>query len=1005
VSISLGTFYRVNRRVVVAIATLVTGLGVTVTVGWYTGDDTLVRVRPMFVPMQLSAASAFVMCGIGLLAVQFRVTVLALAALSGALLAGGVTLFEDLSGVDLALDHPFVDSAMSIGASGPVPMANSSALSFVLAAVALLLLLVRGRGGRFVASGAMVGSVVGAIGAVPFLGYLAGVPTAYEWAQLTRMGVHTAAGLVLLGTGIATLAGARDLQEGGTPLRMVPGQVGIGVSVISVLLWQALAAQEHTQIRRTVATNAGAISATVNEQVETGVQALERMAERWMAHGGTPRKEWEVDAAGLVRDRDDYQAIEWVDRSYHVRWIVPLEDNEAALDLDLSVEKRRSVALEASRIGRRVSITQPVDLVQGGKGILVYVPLYVDGRFDGFILGVHRLNRLIATALRSVPKGYDVSVFAGDQLLHATPRSGSEVSDDWIVLSRFDLHGAPWTLRVQPTARRLEEARSRLPEVILGVGLLGALLLAWSIRSAQQAQTRSRQVELVNLQLEDEVSERVRAEGELRTSEERFRLVFEEGPLGMALLARDGRVLVVNARLAEMLGYSAAELERLGFGAVLHPEDVESSQKLAASVFDGDETLYLSDTRYITSSGSTLYARVTGSVVRDEAGKVRYGIAMVEDVTDRRLVEEARKQIFDLSLDIVSSASYDGYFELVNPRFVETLGYSEHELTRTQFLEFLHPDDREAAATEFERLTTETLATDFEMRWHCKDGSYKWLWWRAVAVPEQRRVYGVARDITDKKRMEDSLQQHRDQVSHVLRLHTMGEMASQICHEINQPLGAIVNYARGVSNLLDNKEIDDPKISHGIDQIAEQAHRAGRLIHNIRGFVRRDELHLEDVNVNELIENAEGLLRASGNDDVEFRRALDPGLPHIEADPIQIEQVLVNLLSNGIEATRGTGNGSAFVAIKTRQRDEDTIEVSVRDGGEGLRAAQIDKIFDPFFTTKPDGLGMGLAMSRTIVEAHGGELRASGHTGGGATFTFTLPLHPDIAEAVATDGS
>jgi PAS domain S-box-containing protein len=353
-----------------------------------------------------------------------------------------------------------------------------------------------------------------------------------------------------------------------------------------------------------------------------------------------------------------------------------------------------------------------------------------------------------------------------------------------------------------------------------------------------------------------------------------------------------------------------------------------------------------------------------------------------------------------LSPDLVCTGTFDGYFTLINPSFVETLGYREEDFLSTYFLAFVHPDERAAVNAEFESLKTGKPVTHFEARWQHSDGSYRWLSWHAVSVPADRRIYAVARDVTEKRSLEEQLQRQRDEVAHVLRLHTVGEMATEICHELNQPLGAIVNYASGVGNRLRTRGFDDADTIRGIDEIADQARRAGRLIHNIRGFVRRDYLEMEEVDVNAIVEHARELLKVGGDSLVELTCDLDPTLPTIAADPVQIEQVIVNLLRNGIDATRALGNSARSVAIHTTRDSDADVRVTVRDAGIGLRPDTSDKIFDPFFTTKPEGLGMGLSMSRKIVEAHGGQLSGGPNDEGGATFSFTLPIRSEIADVL-----
>jgi C4-dicarboxylate-specific signal transduction histidine kinase len=237
-----------------------------------------------------------------------------------------------------------------------------------------------------------------------------------------------------------------------------------------------------------------------------------------------------------------------------------------------------------------------------------------------------------------------------------------------------------------------------------------------------------------------------------------------------------------------------------------------------------------------------------------------------------------------------------------------------------------------------------------------------------------------------------ALQRHQAEVAHVLRVSALGEMAAQLAHELTQPLGAIANYAAGCRRRLQRRD-GDPELVDVVDRIGREALRAGAIIRRMREFLQKSEPQRQPVDVNELIREVAELLdgeaRARG---VVVDLQLHSALPAVEADGVEIEQVLINLARNALEAMQGETRPPRL-AIETRLADPDAIEVFVRDSGPGLPQGGTDAIFEPFYTTKPRGLGMGLAISRTIVELHGGTLAASS-TAAGSTFRLTLPLRP-----------
>jgi signal transduction histidine kinase len=253
----------------------------------------------------------------------------------------------------------------------------------------------------------------------------------------------------------------------------------------------------------------------------------------------------------------------------------------------------------------------------------------------------------------------------------------------------------------------------------------------------------------------------------------------------------------------------------------------------------------------------------------------------------------------------------------------------------------------------------------------------------------------IARELDRQRRAEAhaklALQRHQAELAHVLRVSAMGEMAAQLAHELTQPLGAIANYAAGSRRRLEASAEPPSEIIDVIDQISREALRAGAIIRRLREFLQKSEPRRAPVDVNglvrEVVELVEGEVRERG---VDVDLILHPALPMVEADAVEIEQVLVNLTRNALEAMQLTNGAAPTLSIETRINGS-AVEVFVRDTGPGFGEGAQQAIFEPFYTTKPGGLGMGLAICRTIIELHRGTLTASSGPGG-ATFRFTLPV-------------
>jgi C4-dicarboxylate-specific signal transduction histidine kinase len=240
---------------------------------------------------------------------------------------------------------------------------------------------------------------------------------------------------------------------------------------------------------------------------------------------------------------------------------------------------------------------------------------------------------------------------------------------------------------------------------------------------------------------------------------------------------------------------------------------------------------------------------------------------------------------------------------------------------------------------------------------------------------------------------EEQLQRHRTELAHVARLSMMGEMAASLAHELNQPLHAVNNYARGSIRRLQKAPQKDGEIFAALEQISAEANRAAEIVRRVRRFVQKGEPQFSEVRVNRLVEEVVLLAKTELEQrHVRVDLALTDDLPMALGDPIQIEQVLMNLLRNGLEAMEETPQEDRIVCIRSMQYNDDRIQVDVCDAGSGIAGEDLEKLFEPFFTTKPQGMGMGLAISRSIIQAHGGQLWASANHDRGSTFHFTLPV-------------
>ena len=335
----------------------------------------------------------------------------------------------------------------------------------------------------------------------------------------------------------------------------------------------------------------------------------------------------------------------------------------------------------------------------------------------------------------------------------------------------------------------------------------------------------------------------------------------------------------------------------------------------------------------------------------------------------------------------------DGQRTFVNSRWVEYTGLTEKQALGWGWQDAVHPNDLSRALTTWQESQASGNTLEYEARiLRSADGDYRWFQTRAVPVRDKRgkivKWYGVINDIEDRKRVE----QVQADLAHVNRVSTMGELTASLAHEIKQPIGAAVTNAEACARFLDRDQPDVLEAREAALEMVKDAGRAAHIIDRVRSLYRKGSSQMDSVDVNELIGEMLLILHNEAHrHSVNVVTYVADGLPKVMADRVQPQQVLMNLMLNGIQAMQDTGGA---LTIKAQLRQDVQVQISVSDTGVGLPADEADHIFEAFFTTKPEGSGMGLAISRSIVESHGGSVWASANSGKGATFHFTLPPAP-----------
>lgn len=363
-----------------------------------------------------------------------------------------------------------------------------------------------------------------------------------------------------------------------------------------------------------------------------------------------------------------------------------------------------------------------------------------------------------------------------------------------------------------------------------------------------------------------------------------------------------------------------------------------------------------------------------------------------------REAEAYFKALLNAAVDAIIVIDHQGRVEAFNNAAVQMFGYATQEVIGknvTTLMSEPHSSAHDGYIQNYLKTRqAKIIGTGREVSARRKDGTEFPI---ELAVREVRRgdaprFIGIVKDISERQRLHEEANKMQAELEHATRLNVLGEMATGIAHEINQPLTAITTYAQACQRMLANEAVDSAELAKALESISGQAHRAGEVIRRLRAFAKKRVTQRQQMQANELVDSA---IRLAEPDirtrKFTMRAHLTPGLPTIIVDPVQIQQVMLNLIRNAMDAAEESRSEDKVVTVTTELNEDRDVQVSFTDGGAGLSVEAEEHLFDPFFTTKQAGMGMGLSISRSIITAHGGIIDFHANPGGGTTFYFTLP--------------
>ena len=500
-----------------------------------------------------------------------------------------------------------------------------------------------------------------------------------------------------------------------------------------------------------------------------------------------------------------------------------------------------------------------------------------------------------------------------------------------------------------------------------------------------------------------DLTERRRVEAALRETEGRWQSLFEAAPEFIFVLDLDAKIMLTNPHTMRQSGYAAQEL----VGRYLGDFFTDDSRELFARehcVLREQGTSH-GDIDFRCKDGRVLNMACEGTAVRDGDGNIGYFLVFQRDVTDRvraaaalEASEQRFRAIFNSTFQFIGLLSPDGIVLEVNQTALDFGGLSDEDVVGRPFWEAkwwtLSSETQSRLQAAIQDAARGKLVR-YEVHMRGKHGVVASIDFSLKPVVNARGetvlIIPEGRDITERKSAEEEAKRHQRELAHIMRLNTMGEMASGLAHELNQPLTAVASYCETALSVLAQPVPQPAKVHDILGRAVKQAHRAGDIIRHLRAFLvkgagRKERFEVDQM-VREVVEFLDWELRHS---QVKVKLQLDGHGCPVRADKVQIEQVLLNLMRNSLEAIQEAQIAGAGITVETNLVANHRIRVRVRDNGPGVDAAMYPKLFDPFQTSKGRGMGMGLPISRSIIEAHGGKLWAGEASRQGAVFSFEL---------------
>lgn len=1042
------------ERASLSLAGVLVCVGLATLLGWWLHVDELLQPfprSPPLAPMKANSALGFVVLGGVLLCVEFGRRRFAAFAF-GPVLVGLITLFEDLTRRTLNLDEVLVRDHLLIGTAQPGRMSGLVATCLVLAGLALAWrALDRAAAARLFAE-AVAGSVLAAAGFSTLLGYIAELPTVYNWGSATATPPVSALCLLALGLALIVLAWRASLRTEGGPPSWAPMPAVIGCLTLTVILWVGLRDREHLVLSQRTQQSITQLGLQISGSLDQQAVQIERFARTstWNERADQANDSiWDADATRQLAVSRDFGCIKiaFIAPSLRTKWVHPLIGNEASIGFEnISVPERRDALAEARRlntgapvISATTKITNPNRQTQS-DGVVIYAPVIRNNGLVGYIGAEYVYSLMFEPTIKSLLYNlgvdYNISVAINNQIVYRRLAPDGTRHDELAVDRTVVIADRRVRLSLAPSDTALAQDRRLLPELALLAGFGITILLGITFHLARSARAGQRAAELSNKKLFAENEERRRIEARLKVSDERLRLALESTQIGIFEWSVAAGHVYYSPGLWAMLGYEHGHMPSTveAWQSLIHPDDLPLYRRRTGSQLTGIATFIEPEYRVRARSGDWrwVYTR-SKSVAIGPDGRPTRIIGTVQDITARREAELALResQAEARKLSLVASktdnpvliASPDGRIEWANEAFCRVMEYSLDEVFGKNPAHFMvGPETSPRTIGRIRSAMARGRGISTDVVNYSKYGRKYHLHLEIQPVRGAggavENFIAVKTDITARVETETQLRRAKTEADVASR--AKSEFLASMSHEIRTPMNGVI----GMTSLLMETTLSGEQRDF-VNTIRSSGEALLTIINDILDFSKIEsgkmELEHTPFELALCLEDALDLfaLQASAKK-LELTYHIATDVPAwIIGDVTRLRQVVVNLVNNAVKFTPG---GS--ISVEVRRADlasaplgfadglpDDParlrLEFTIRDTGIGIPADRLDRLFKAFSqvdsstTRKYGGTGLGLVICRRLVELMGGGIRVESTAGQGSSFIFTLQSAPAPARPEA----